>query len=200
MSAIKSASPKSSRRPDQRGVAAVEFALVAMIFFTIVFGIIEVTRALYICITLQEVTRQAAARATNTDFTDGTALQRVRERAIFRDSPGGLLFAQPISDQHINIDYLRLHRCCGTMSIERIPEASLPDSPEANHANCTRNPYGESCIRLVRVRVCQEGSGATCTPVPYQTLTSFLVLAFGLPRSETITQAETLGLASASPP
>ncbi|MFC0254026.1 TadE/TadG family type IV pilus assembly protein [Massilia consociata] len=186
--------PRLARRRKQQGVAAVEFSLIAILYFTLFFGIIEVARAMYICNTLQEVTRRAAAFATNTDFSNDDAVQDVRERAIFRTSPGFLLFAEPVTDEHINIDYMRLRQSGGTLTMERIPESSLPADPAENHVNCTRNRYGDNCIRLVRVRVCQEGSGESCTPVPYRTLVSFVPLPFGLPRSVTIVNAETLGL------
>lgn len=181
-------------RQKQDGVAAVEFSLVAILFFTLVFGIIEVARAMYICNTLQEVTRRAAALATNADFRDDAMMQGVREQAIFRNSPGLLAFAEPITDQHINIDYMRVRRDGGNLTMERIPDGSLPASPAENQVNCTRDPYGEGCIRLVRARVCREGSGAQCTPVPYKTLVSLIPLAFGLPRSVTVVNAETLGM------
>lgn len=175
-------------------MAAVEFSLVAVLFLTFVFGIIEVARAMYICNVLQEVTRQAAALATNTDFSNGAAMQRVRERAIFRNTPGFLVLAEPITDQHIIIDYMRIQRNGTALTMEAIPASSLPANPTDNHINCTQNPYGESCIRLVRVRVCQPGSGEECTPVTYQALVSLVPLPFGLPRSTTIANAETLGM------
>lgn len=193
--------PSRSRpRRTQRGGAAVEFALVAIAFFTLVFGIIELARAMYICNTLQEVTRQAAALAANTDFSNAAALQRVRERAIFRDQPGYLFLARPVNDQHINIDYMSIRQTGTTLAMERIQDSALPDSPIENHENCTRNPYGDDCIRLVRVRVCREVRGDACTQVPYQTLTSLVPLSFGLPRALTIVNAETLGMVSASLP
>ena len=194
MSAINRSWPSLAKRRTQKGVAAVEFSLVAILFFTLVFGIIEVARAMYICNTLQEVTRRAAALATNTDFSNGTAMQDVRERAIFRNDPGLLVFAEPISDEHINIDYMRVRRNGNALTMEPIPEGSLPASPAENHVNCTRDVYGDSCIRLVRVRVCQPGSGVECTPVPYKTLVSLIPLPFPLPRSTTISNAETLGM------
>ena len=81
----------------QQGVAVVEFAVVALMLFLAFFGTIEVARALYMCNTLQEVTRRAATLAANTDFTSADAMQRVRERAVLRDSAGGLPFAEPVS-------------------------------------------------------------------------------------------------------
>lgn len=194
MSATNPSCPGFPRRHSQRGAAAVEFALVGILFFALVFSIIELARAMYIFNTLQEVTRRAAALATNVDFSDASAVQGVRERAIFRNGPGFLMFADPVTDQHINIDYMRIRRDGATLTMERILDGALPASPAQNHENCTRDPYDASCIRLVRVRVCQEVSGAACTPLPYQTLTSFIQLPLNLPRSTTISHAETLGM------
>ncbi len=180
-------------RRKQQGAAAVEFALVALLFFTLVFGIIEVARAMYVFNTLQEVTRRAAALATHTDFNNDSAMQEVRERAIFRNDPGFLMFAEPITDQNINIDYMRIRQDGVDLTMERIPEGSLPATPVQNKVNCAADPYGASCIRLVRVRVCREVSGEACTRVTYRTLVSLVPLPFALPRSMTITNAETLG-------
>ncbi|WP_307164885.1 TadE family protein [Massilia sp. WF1] len=49
----------------QNGTAAVEFAILALLFFTLVFGIIEVSRLLFVYNTLQEVTRRAVAAAVH---------------------------------------------------------------------------------------------------------------------------------------
>lgn len=57
---------------------------------------IELARAMYICNTLQEVTRRAAAAAVNANFTVGDALREARVKAIFREDPGMLAFAAPI--------------------------------------------------------------------------------------------------------
>ena len=188
-----------ARRPPmkQQGVAAVEFAIVAMIFFVLFFGIVELARAMYICNTLQEVTRRAAALAVNTDFSDATAMQQVRERSIFRDSPGLLVFADPITDQNIKIDYLQIP---ATSSEPVSMGAALPSSPQVNRVNCATNPNATNCIRLVRVRIClPDGNSATCTPVPYKTLTSFIPLPFSLPFATTVAKVETFGMPPGMP-
>jgi hypothetical protein len=167
----------------QRGVAAVEFAVVAVIFFMLFFGIVDILRALYICNILQEVTRRATALAVNTDFTDAAAMARVRMQAVFRTTPGMLAFADPISDAHVKIDYL-------------VPIGTgLPASPQQNRINCTSNPNAANCIQLVRVRICLPGGASdVCDPVPYQPLASFVPFSFGLPSATTIARAETLGM------
>jgi hypothetical protein len=178
----------------QRGVAAVEFALVAIIFFVLVFGIIELARALYICNTLQEVTRTAAALAATRDFSNGEVMQEVRERAVFRNSTGELLFAEPISDRHVLIDYLSIP--AGGMPTKIT--GALPASPQENREICMADPNAARCIRLVRVRICLPESD--CDPVPYQTLVSLVPMPFPLPVSTTIVTAETLGLPPRVPP
>ena len=186
-----------SRR--QQGVAAVEFALVVGIFLTLVFGVIELARAMYICNTLQEVTRRAAAMASNTDFSDGAAMQRVREYGVLRNSPGFLPFAEPVTDAHIKIDYMAIVNGEEGPELEPIPSGSLPENPAQNRIACLRNPNDPGCIRLVRVRVCMPGSG-DCDPVPYQSIVSLIPIPFALPQSITIVNAETLGLPPGLPP
>jgi len=189
--------PQYRSRDRQRGVAALEFALVAVIFFTLFFGVLELARAMYICNTLQEVTRRAAAMAVNTDFSDATAMQQLRNRAVFRDSPGTLLLGDPVSDQHIKIDYLQIP---AGAAIPVSISGALPASPRENRVNCAINPNAGNCIQLVRVRICApDGASGTCAPVAYKTLVSLIALAFPLPPSTTIARVETLGLAPGTP-
>ena len=56
----------------QQGAAAVEFALICLLFFTILFAIIEFGRMMYVYNTMQEVTR-SAARAAVVRWVDQTA-------------------------------------------------------------------------------------------------------------------------------
>ena len=189
--------PRQRRRSRQRGIAALEFALVAIIFFTLFFGIVELSRAMYICNTLQEVTRRAAAMAVNTDFSDAMAMQQVRHWAIFRDSPGTLLLGDPVTDEHVKIDYLQIPSGGSTP----VPmSGALPASPQENRVNCAINSNAANCIALVRVRICAPGgSSATCDPVDYKTMVSLISMAFPLPPSTTIAKIETLGLIPGTP-
>lgn len=172
----------------------MEFALVAVLYFTLLFGLIEAARAMYICNTLQEVTRRAAAAAVSTDFSDSTALHQVQQKAIFRDNAGMLAFADPVTDAHIRIDYLSIARSAGALSM--VPVTSMPSTPAQNRLNCAADPNGASCIRLVRVRVCATGGAAApdCDEVPYKTIVSLIPFRFALPISTTIMPAESLGL------
>ena len=175
----------------QHGVAAVEFAVVAVIFFMLFFGILDIIRALYICNILQEVTRRATALAVNSDFNDASAMLNVRTHAVFRTGRGPLLFADPISDDYVKIDYLYIPATANPAPIG----TSLPASPRQNRINCTSNPNAANCIQLVRVRICLPGGASdVCEPVPYQTLASFVPFSFSLPTATTIARAETLGM------
>ncbi len=177
----------------QRGAFAVEFALVALFFFTLVFTIIEVSRALYMWNTLQEVTRRAARAATVTDFSDAAAMDRIRQRAVFRDSAGGLTLGNPITDQHVRIDYLALQSdASSNLSQVPIAQASMPRCPARNRLVCTKDSGDAGCVRMVRVRICAPGA-ATCARVPYETLLPFVNFNMNYPVATTIMRAESLG-------
>ena len=177
----------------QHGGAAVEFALLVIIFLSLVFGILELARAIYLFNILQEVTRRAGTMAANSNFDAGT-LETIRSQALFSDANGNLIYGAPITPAHLKIDYLSISRDTGTGAVTPQPISSMPACPTQNHANCVADPYGASCIRLVRVRVCQPGGGNSCTPVPYQMQFPFIDLSgLKLPRSETIVPAHTLG-------
>lgn len=186
-------------RRTQSGVVAVEFGLIAFCFFLFVFGTVEVARMLYLWNTAQEVTRRAARAAAMTDFSNTTAMDALRQNAMFRTSPGMLALGAPLTDAHILIDYMWLQRNAdGSMALQPIPSGTLPASPLANIVNCINNPYAATCIRFVRARICQpvgDGDPNVCTPVTYQPLTSLLGLPinFNIPTALTVVKAETLG-------
>jgi len=178
---------------NQRGGAAVEFALLVLIFLALVFGILELARLVYMFNILQEVTRRAATMAANSSF-DAETLDTIRSRALFADRNGNLVFGTPVTPAHVRIDYLYISRDGGSGAVTPEPVTTLPASPTQNYTNCVANPYDASCIRLVRVRICQPGGGDECTPVPYEMQFPPIDLSgLTLPRSETITPALTLG-------
>ena len=177
----------------QGGAAAVEFALLAIIFFSLVFGILEMARLIYLFNILPEVTRRAGAMAANSNFDDAT-LNTIRNRALFSDKNGNLIFGVPVTAAHLKIDYLSISRDGNTGAVTPQLVSSKPSSSTQNYVNCVANPYDGNCIRLVRVRICQPGGGDVCTPVPYQMQFPLIDLSgLTLPRSETIVPAHTLG-------
>lgn len=99
-----------------------------MIFFTLAFGIIEVARLMYVYDTLHIVTRRVAQGAANIYPNETTKIDNLKCAAIFRDTPGELLLAPPVTDRHIRIDYLALVRTgnSGALTMTPIQTSSLP--------------------------------------------------------------------------
>lgn len=195
MLAVDCLSHSAPRPARQGGMAAVEMALVALIFFVLLFGVVEFARAMYLINTLAEVTRRAAAAAANTDFSNSTALDDLRKHAIFDASSGILPLSGNVPADAIRIDYMSVQReSDGSFSMVAIPPGTLPSSPSANRTTCLRNPYADTCIRLVRVRVCDPGTPGTCKQIPFQGLVPLVNMSFPLPMSTTVARAESLGL------
>lgn len=184
----------------QHGATAVEFAFLAIIFFTIIFSIFEIARALYLFNTLQEVTRRAAAMAVNARF-DAATVDKIRKDALFADANGNLVLGEPITPAHLRIEYLSVSRDTGTGALVLQPAAPMPACPATNKIQCMSDPYHPSCIRFVRVQVCQPGGPGECTRVPYRMLFPLINLSsVRLPLSTTIAPAQTLGFTFGSIP
>lgn len=184
----------SSKRR-QRGVAAVEFAIVAILFFTVVFGVIELARMMFMFNTLSEVTRRAASAAANADFTNPAAINQVQWQAIFRASAGGMTLMNELTDQSVRIDYLSVARNAdGTFSMVPIDAGALPLSPAANRQVCLVDPNSSSCIRIVRARVCNSDNAVSCVPMQFRPLLPLVDLSLRLPTSPTLVIAKSLGL------
>ena len=186
----------------QRGAVALEVALLMLLFLTMFFVVIETGRAVYLWNSVHEITRAAARGAAVTDFSNAAALDRLRQRAIFRDSPGGLLLGGVIDDSYVRIDYLWLSRGAGAGASHTLMAGATPPAcPLRNLINCTANPYAASCVRFVRARFCQPGGTASdCAPVPYTPMAGLLDgffkaggAAITLPIATTVQPAESLG-------
>jgi hypothetical protein len=104
-----------------------------------------------------------------------------------------------VSDAHVRIDYLSLSDS-GTVAMTAIPAAALPSCPANNRINCMKDPYGASCIRLVRAQICDPAVTDSCVNVRYQGLFSLVSLPINLPRASSIASAETLGAAPGDAP
>ena len=81
---------KSTRHfPRQRGVAAVEFALIASVFFMLLIGIMEMGRLLFYWNTATEATRLGARLAVVCDLNDDAI--KARMAALFPQlKPGSI--------------------------------------------------------------------------------------------------------------
>jgi hypothetical protein len=180
-------------RISQAGTAAVEFAIVALVFFLFVFGILEVARVMYVYNTLQESTRRAAAAAAQVYPSDTAAITRLKQDAVFRSSAGELVLGAPVSDSHIRIDYL-------AHDLSMIPAGALPTCAADNQKICMANPLSASCIHFVEVRVCDPANAATCVATRSRGMFPLVSLPVPLPTALTIVPVETLGYRQGVPP
>lgn len=169
----------------QRGAAAVEFALVAMPFFLLMFGAMEFGRLMYLWNTVQEVTRNAARQAVVADFTNPTAIATIKRSAVFRATDGPLPAASEITNARVNILYLN---AAGNLS------SPMPLSPGDNISACLDALRVAECIRFVEVCVsttdtCQPGQSVQYAPM----VNLFSFLAINIPMSTVRMPAESLG-------
>lgn len=156
----------------QRGAAAVEFAIIAMLLFTLLFGIIEFGRLFYVFNTVQETTRRAAREAVVRWVDEMDDDTEVESLVLFGGT--SLPAGAEITAANINIEYL---------TADGHTPDPFPGSPEDNIAACLSGPDG--CIALVRVSI----TGATYVPM----VGLFPFLAVPIPASTVTMPAESLG-------
>ena len=182
----------------QRGAAAVEFGLVAMLLFTLLLGIIEFGRFMYLWNTVQEVTRKAAREAVVSDFTAGVdAIQRT---AIFQAGSSGtvsLPAGGEVTNLRVQIRYL---------NADGVDASPMPASPADNISACLDPARLDSCILYVEAKVCQS-HGDSCDPVrdsvQYEPMVGLFTgvhlgpfnidLRINIPQSTVVMPAESLG-------
>jgi len=153
----------------QRGAAAVEFAIIAMLLFILLFAILELGRLFYVFNTAQEVTRRAAREAV-VRWTDQQST--VKNLALFGAS--SLPAGAEITTDRITIEYLTASG--GT-------PAPIPTSPSDNISACLSGPTG--CIALVRVSI----TGAAYVPM----VSLFPNFSVPIPASTVTMPAESMG-------
>ena len=86
----------------QAGVTTVEFAIIAVVFFMALFGVIEMGRTLFVVNTLTEAARRGARMATVCPVGD-TAPARA---AVFDSGNGTSAVIYGLTTGNIEIDYL----------------------------------------------------------------------------------------------
>lgn len=161
--------PLSRRRT--RGVATVEFALVCVVFLTLLFGALEFARLLYVYNSLQEVTRRAAREMTVRWITDEAT---VKQLALF--GAAALPAGREITASSISIEYL---------AADGSPVTTFPANPGDNLSACGDATRTASCIFSVRVSI------NSIQYTPMISLFSFLNLT--LPSSSVTMHAESMG-------
>lgn len=89
------------QKSKQRGMSSVEFAIVAAVFFTVLFAVVEFGRLMFVMNTLDEMTRRGARLAAVCPYTN-EATTYVKNQAMFN----GSLISGLTADK-IEVDYLQ---------------------------------------------------------------------------------------------
>lgn len=183
-------SRQKKSRAKQRGAAAVEFGIIAVLFFTLFFGIIEFGRVFYLYNTVQEVTRCAAREGVVNWKTAENSIQR---KCIFQGGSTGnvaLVAGWEIQNIHVQLRYLN--------SPGETEEASpQPDSIEGNISECEAKT--SNCIRFVEASLwCTTSDPKKCNQtthrIIYQPMFGLIpVSGIGIPNSTVTMPAESLG-------
>jgi hypothetical protein len=169
----------------QRGVAAVEFAIVAGLLLVLIFLIFEFGRLFFTINSVQEITRRAA-RAQVVRWIDQSGT--VQRLAVLRPGSSGTVNfpgAADITNVDIRLSFYNTYAdaLAGNNPITGI------SSPGQNISNCLNAE--SNCIKYVRATLTRSDGS----------LLDFNVIApympsdvFSLPRSTVVMPAEALGL------
>lgn len=90
---------------NSRGLTTVEFALVSVVLFLVLFASIEVARAMFVRAVLEEGARRAARLAVVSP-ADAATLSQLRAMACFGDAGECAVFAPGLEPGQIRIQYL----------------------------------------------------------------------------------------------
>lgn len=171
----------------QGGVAAVEFAIIALILFILLFGILEFGRLFYVFNSVQEVTRRAA-RESVVRWIDQQGV--IKNLALF--GGGSLPAGAEITPARINIEYL---------DVDGVLLETLPTSAGDNIAKCLSEPP-TGCIAYVRVSIVNAKyspmvsffKGVRLTAFPFSEEDPFIIdLSVPIPASTVTMPAESMG-------
>lgn len=181
------ARPQQQHR--QSGASAIEFALVAVILLTLLFGIIEFGRLFFTLNSVQEITRRAAREQVVRWVSAADQVQRL---AVLRaGSSGEVNFpgSPDIRNVHVRLSFLN-------PSMAVIPANSLPASPTENFNNCflpaDEDDYAK-CIKFVQAALSKDAGGTE--PLDFSVIAPYMPRdAFALPVSTVTMPAEAMGL------
>jgi len=189
----------SSRTRTQRGVATVEFALLAIVFFLALLGTMDLGRLMYIWNTTQEVTRRAAREAVVRDFTSAE-IAAIQREAIFRGGSVGPAYMPAggeITNTTVKIIYMTVD--AGGNRVQ-ITAGNMPADPADNISACNDvTRMFTTCIRFVQACIAVDD---TCvSSIPYQPMVGMLAglgidLAINIPASSVVMPAESLGFSA----
>ena len=93
---------RKTSKQQQKGLASVEFAIIGSVFFVVLFGVIEMGRALFVVNTLAEATRRGARMAAVCPVgSAGPA-----SAAVFDNGTGSSAVVNGLTTNNIEVDYL----------------------------------------------------------------------------------------------
>ena len=183
------------RARPQCGAATVEFALLAIVFFMVLLGIMEFGRLMYVWNTAQEVTRHAAREAVVRDFTTQTSA--IKRESIFQGGTSGtvsLPAGVEITNATVRLVYLAVDAVGNRVAITG---GNMPSDPADNISACgDAARMFTSCIRFVQACIAVDD---TCVNyISYQPMVLLLAnlgidLAINIPASSVVMPAESLG-------
>jgi len=188
----------SSIPGSQRGAATVEFALIAIVFFMVLLGIMEFGRIMYIWNTTQEVTRHAAREAVVRDFS-AAEIAAIQRESIFKAGSSGtvsLPAGAEITNATVRLAYLAVDAGGNRVAITA---GNMPADPADNISACgDAGRMFTSCIRFVQACIAVDNTCASS--IPYQPMVLLLAnlginLAINIPASSVVMPAESLGFA-----
>jgi hypothetical protein len=192
---MKSLIISSTARP-QRGAATVEFALIAIVFFMVLLGIMEFGRIMYIWNTAQEVTRRAAREAVVRDFS-AAETGAIKRESIFQAGTSGtvnLPAGAEVTNATVRLVYLTVDAGGNTVAITA---GNMPLDPADNISACNDVlRVTISCIKFVQA--CIAADDTCANSILYQPMVLLLAnlginLAINIPASSVVMPAESLG-------
>jgi len=186
---MKHAAMRCGCRFRQRGASAVEFAFIAALFLTLLFGIVEFGRLFFNINSTQEITRRAA-REQAVRWVSADQQAAVRCRAVLQPTGcAGAAYPGAIDVTSDQIELSFYNSYANAMNGTSPISYSASTSAQANVGNCLIG--ASNCIRFVRATLRN----------PDGSLVNFNVLApfmpsnvFPLPASTVVMPAEALGL------
>jgi len=89
---------------NQRGITIVEFALVGAVFFTVLFGLIDLSRLYFDVATLDEATRRGARLAAVCPVNDPV----IAQTAVFAGSGTQSTLVPGLDTGHVSLQYLNI--------------------------------------------------------------------------------------------
>lgn len=86
----------------QHGITTVELAIIATLLLMVIFGVIEISRALYVVNTLTEATRRGARMAAVCPIGD----PKPASVAVFDAGGGGSAIVNGLTTANVSVEYL----------------------------------------------------------------------------------------------